>query len=321
MEAKEPLLDAKNDRPSIFPIKYHSIWKAYKQQESVIWHAHEIKPESDRWESLNSDEQRFIKYVLAFFASSDMIVSENLSVRFMSEIKIPEARYFYGLQNFIEQVHSETYSKYIDAYISDPNEKTYLENAVRTVPCVAKKAAWARKWIESTDDLAVRMVAFAMVEGIFFSGSFCAIYWLNESGRMAELCRGNDFIARDEGMHTNFACLLYKDFTNNKLTQERFGEIMTEAVNAEIEFITEALPCRLIGINAGQMSEYIRYCANRLASQLGHEDVFPGAHQPFTFMDRICLREKNNFFELIPSAYTKFSIDQEEMRDEDYDDL
>ncbi len=317
----DPLVDPSNDRPSIFPIKYHSIWEAYKKQESVIWHAHEIKPENDRWDSLDRNEQHFIKHVLAFFASSDMIVSENLAVRFMSEIKIPEARYFYGLQNYMEQVHSETYSKYIDAYISNQAEKTHLENAVKTVPCVAKKADWARKWIESNDSIAVRIVAFAMVEGIFFSGSFCAIYWLNESGRMAELCRGNDFIARDEGMHTNFACLLYKNFIDNKLTQDQINEIMIEAVGAEIEFITDALPCRLLGINSTQMSEYIRYCANRLAIQLGHTEVFNGVKQPFSFMDRICLREKNNFFELVPSAYAKFTIGENEMKEEDYADL
>jgi len=317
----EPLLDNKNDRPSILPIKYTDIWDSYKKHESLIWHAHEVKVDLDlkKWDSLSSDEQFFLKRVLAFFASSDKIVAENLSERFSREVQIPEAKFFYGFQTMIENIHSEVYSKLIDTYIRNENEKLNLFNAIETIPCVKKKAKWANKWIESNESFATRLVAFAAVEGIFFSGSFCAIYWMNEKNSIPGLAKANDFIARDEGLHTAFACQLYTNYIVNKLSFDEIKNIIDEAVQYEIEFITDALPCKLLGMNSKQMIEYIKFCANRLVNQLGYDKIYLNVKQPFDFMDRICLREKSNFFEDEPSAYRKFAdVDNEE---DPYDDL
>jgi ribonucleotide reductase beta subunit family protein with ferritin-like domain len=307
MALPEPLTSEENNRLTILPIKYMDIWEAYKTHESAIWHAHEIDLQTDLkdWATLSADEKHFVKYVLAFFASSDMIVAENLATRFMKEIKILEARVFYSFQNMIENIHSEVYSNMIEAYVSDQAEKMLLFNAVTTVPSVAKKATWAKKWIDSTSaTLAERLVAFAIVEGVFFSGAFCCIYWLRERGKMPSLCKANDFIARDEGLHTDFACLLYKKYIVNKLSQQRIVEIINEAVEIECEFITESLPCRLLGINSNLMKIYIKYVADRLLSQLGHSKIY-NTKQPFDFMNRICLMGKTNFFEETPTDYKK----------------
>jgi ribonucleoside-diphosphate reductase beta chain len=307
-------------RMTILPIEYPDVWRMYKIHEASIWHAHEVRLDKDMkdWDELSEDAKYFLKMILAFFASSDMIVSENLCVRFMKEIQMTEAQVFYGFQNMMENIHSETYSNMIDTYINDADAKTHLLNAVTTVPCIARKAAWARKWIEGGQTLGERMVAFALVEGVFFSGSFCSIYWMNEKGKLPGLAKGNDFIARDEAIHVAFAVLMYTKYIQNKMSNKRFAQIMSEAVELEIEFITVALPCRLVGMNSVLMIKYIKYCANRLAKQLGHTPIYEDIDQPFPFMERICLREKSNFFEDDASAYKKKGIGN---TDGAYDDL
>lgn len=306
------LQDEEEERLTILPIKYHDIWKMYKDHESAIWHAHEVKLAGDLkdWEALTDNERHFIKHVLAFFASSDLIVVENLASRFTREIKILEVKIFYAFQIMIENIHSETYSNMIDTYVTDEKEKQRLFNAVKTIPCIKKKAEWARTWIYNNSSFPERLVAFAAVEGIFFSGSFCSIYWFNERGKMPGLAKGNDFIARDEGRHTDFACLLYNKYISNKLTQEQIEKIIGAAVDIEIEFITDALPCRLIGMNANLMKEYIKYVANRLLKQLGHQSMYQDVKQPFPFMDRIALNNKSNFFEDDPSEYSKGTMNE-----------
>lgn len=317
----EILLDPQYNRLTITPIQFNDVWKMYKLHESCMWHAHEVKLDQDikHWEKLSDDEKFFLKRVLAFFASSDMIISENLAERFSREVQMTEAKVYYAFQIMIENIHSEVYSNMLDTYINDPREKTMLLNAVVTVPCIKKKAEWARKWIESNDSFSERLVAFALVEGLFFSGSFCAIYWMNERGVLPGLSKGNEFIARDEGIHVQFAILLYNKYVSKKMSKQRFEEIVKEAVELEIEFITEALPCRLIGMNSNLMIQYIKYCANRLSKQMGYNEIYPNTKQPFPFMDRIALREKSNFFEDEASAY---KISTEIENDEDaYDDL
>jgi len=253
----EPILQENPNRFVLFPIKYPQVWEMYKKQLASFWTADEIDLFSDLkdWEKLNKDEKHFIKYVLAFFAASDGIVLENLAEKFCTEIQIPEARCFYGFQIAMENIHSETYSLLIDTYIKDANEKNFLFNAISNVPVIHKKAAWAMKWINNNDKFAERLVGFAAVEGIFFSGSFCSIFWLKKRSLMPGLTFSNELISRDEGLHTDFACLLYS-MLNQKLTEERIYEIITEAVNIEKEFISEALPVELIGIN----SEVILFC-------------------------------------------------------------
>jgi ribonucleoside-diphosphate reductase beta chain len=301
----EYLLKENPNRFVIFPIKHPDIWEAFQKHRRAFWVESEVDltPDLKDWEILSDNEKHFIKNILAFFAASDGIVMENLGVRFFKDIQIPEARCFYSIQMLMESIHGIMYSQLIDTYVSDADEKNKLFNAIETIPSVKRKADWACKWIDSDDTFATRLVAFAAVEGIFFSGSFCCIYWLNESGRMPGLCKSNDFIARDEGMHTDFACLLYSKYVNNKLTDERIHEIISEAVNIEIEFITESLPCDLLGMNAELMKQYIKYVANRLVLQLGHSEIFPNTKQPFGFMDRICLDGKTNFFEARVSEY------------------
>jgi len=311
----EPLLDPKNDRHTIFPLVYPDLWKKYKIHESLIWHSHEVKLKGDleHWKRLNENERYFLKHILAFFASSDKIVALNLAERFGCEVTIPEVKFFYDFQKMMENIHSEVYSRLIKTYISDFAEQKKLFNAVETIPCVMKKANWALKWIKSDESFQVRLIAFAAVEGILFSGSFCAIYWMNERGMLPGLAKANDFIARDEGLHTSYACFLYNNYIVNKVSFETVKLVIGEAVEHEIEFITEALPCRLIGMNSDNMIKYIKFCANRLVNQLGYENMYNDreASQPFSFMDRICLREKSNFFEDEPSAYRKFDEDDD----------
>jgi ribonucleoside-diphosphate reductase beta chain len=302
---EEFLLRENPNRFVIFPIKCYDIWEAFQKHRKAFWVESEIDliPDLKDWKTMNDNEKHFVKHVLAFFAASDGIIMENLGMRFFTEIQIPEARAFYSMQLFIENIHGIMYSQLIDTYITDAHEKDNLFRAIETIPSIKQKGEWARKWIESSENFATRLVAFAAVEGIFFSGSFCCIYWLNESGRLPGLCKSNDFIARDEGMHTDFACLLYTKYIQNKLSDDEIHNIIGEAVEIEIEFITESLPCNLLGMNADLMKQYIKFVANRLILQLNHKELYPGAIQPFGFMDRICLDNKTNFFESRVTEY------------------
>lgn len=307
IEPKELLLNPSNDRLVIFPIKYLDMWDMFQKQRKAIWSEAEIDLIEDlrHWKALNENEKFFIKRVLAFFASSDGIVMENLASRFMKEIQIPEARAFYASQIYIETVHSVMYAQLLDTYITDTREKNMLFQAVETIPAVAKKANWALQWISSERSFATRLVAFAAVEGIFFSGSFCCIYWLKERGILPGLTVSNDFISRDEGLHCDFAVLLYTKYIHNKLTDEEVRDIIKSALEIEKEFITDSIPCRMIGMNADLMSTYIDFVANRLVVQLGHpKALFNRAPtNPFAFMDRICFDSKTNFFEGRVSSY------------------
>jgi ribonucleoside-diphosphate reductase beta chain len=301
----EYLLQENSDRFVMFPVKHVDIWDCFQKHRQAFWVESEIdlEPDLKDWVKLTDNEKHFIKMVLAFFASSDGIIMENLGLRFFGEIQIPEARAFYSIQMLMETIHSIMYSQLIDTYVTNKQERTSLFEAIKTISSIKKKGSWAMKWIESSDNFATRLVAFAAVEGIFFSGSFCCIYWLNESGRMPGLCKSNEFIARDEGLHTDFACLLYNKYITNKLSNAEIHSIIDEAVNVEIEFITESLPCNLLGMNSTLMIQYIKYVANRLLLQLGHDILYPNIKQPFSFMDRICLSGKTNFFEERVSDY------------------
>ena len=301
----EYLLKENPNRFVIFPIKHMDIWEAFQNHRKAFWVESEVDLTTDLkdWVLLNDNERHFIKNVLAFFAASDGIIMENLGTRFFKDIQIPEARCFYSMQILMESIHGIMYSQLIDTFITDATEKNRLFNAIETIPSVKKKGDWACKWINSNASFATRLIAFAAVEGIFFSGSFCCIYWLSESGRMPGLCKSNDFIARDEGMHTDFACLLYNKYITNKLSDDAVHEIINEAVDIEIEFITESLPCNLLGMNAELMKQYIKYISNRLLMQLGHKPLFNNIKQPFGFMDRICLNNKTNFFEARVTEY------------------
>jgi len=305
----EPLLTETRNRHVIFPIQYDDVWCMYKKHVSTYWTVEEIDFSKDGkdWDTLTHDEQYFIKNVLAFFAASDGIVNENLVLNFMSEIKVPEVLAFYSFQNAIETVHSETYSLLIDTYIKDEIEKNRLLNAVETIPCIKKKADWAMKWINSTDDnFATRLIAFACIEGIFFSGAFCSIYWLKERGVMHGLTFSNELISRDESLHTEFAILLYSHIVN-KLSEEKVHEIIKDAVTIEKEFIIESLPCRLLGMNSELMSQYIEFVSDRIAVQLGYNKIY-NIVNPFDFMDRIGLEDKQNFFEVRVSNYSKAEL-------------
>jgi ribonucleoside-diphosphate reductase beta chain len=303
----EPICQESPHRHVIFPIEHGDLWMKYKQHMSVFWIPEEIDLGRDirDWnEKLNDNERHFIKYILGFFAGSDGIVMENLAMRFTREIGIPEAKFFYACQNLMESVHSETYSLLIDTYIDNKQEKLDILRAIQTIPCVQKKAEWALQWIESKDaPLATRLLAFAVVEGIFFSGAFCSIYWLKQRGLMPGLTQSNELIARDEGLHTEFACLLYSKI-QNKLSKQEAHHIIREAVKIEKHFITKALPCELIGMNAKLMSEYIEFVADRLSIQLGYAKIYY-AKNPFDFMDRIALESKDNFFEKKVTTYAK----------------
>ena len=307
----EVLLEENKERFVLLPIKYPKIWEMYKKAEQSFWTAEEVDLHADLkdWERLKDGEKHFIKHVLAFFAASDGIVNENLAVNFMREIQIPEARCFYGFQIMMENIHSEMYSLLIDAYIKDPVEKRYLFNAIETVPCVKKKADWALRYIND-GSFAERLVAFAAVEGIFFSGSFCSIFWLKKRGLMPGLSTSNEFISRDEGMHCDFACLLY-GMLENKLSQERIYEIMKDAVANEHEFVTDALPVSLIGMNAKMMCQYIEFVADRLLEALGYPKLYNSTN-PFDFMEMISLQGKTNFFEKRVSEYKKASVGQQQ---------
>jgi ribonucleoside-diphosphate reductase subunit M2 len=291
-----------------FPIKYNQIWEMYKKAEASFWTAEEVDLGSDvvHWEKLTADEKHFISHIIGFFAASDGIVNENLGVRFLKEVQVPEARAFYGFQIAIENIHSEMYSLLLETYIKDPAEKKKLFNAVETVPVVGKKADWAMKWIESSDSFAERLVAFACVEGIFFSGSFCAIYWLKKRGLLPGLTFSNELISRDEGLHTDFACLMYS-LLNNKLSTERIAEIVTNAVELEKEFICDALPVDLIGMNSRLMSQYIEFVADRLLVALGNEKTY-NVTNPFDWMELISLQGKTNFFEKRVGEYQKAGV-------------
>lgn len=306
---EEPILKENPDRFVLFPIQHDDIWKFYKDSEASFWTAEEIDLSQDLtdWENkLNDDERFFIKHVLAFFAASDGIVNENLAENFVAEVQYTEAKFFYGFQIMMENIHSETYSLLIDTYIKDPKEKDYLFNAIETFPPVKKKADWALRWIEN-GSFAERIVAFAAVEGIFFSGSFCSIFWLKKRGLMPGLTFSNELISRDEGMHMDFACLLYNNHIVNKLSKEKVTKIITDAVNIEKEFVTESLPVRLIGMNADLMTQYIEFVADRLLSELGCEKIY-NVTNPFDFMDMISLQGKTNFFEKRVAEYQKAGV-------------
>eukprot|EP01065_Artemidia_motanka_P014134 TRINITY_DN180_c0_g1_i1.p1 TRINITY_DN180_c0_g1~~TRINITY_DN180_c0_g1_i1.p1 ORF type:complete len:401 (+),score=165.00 TRINITY_DN180_c0_g1_i1:60-1205(+) len=308
-QKQERLLAENDQRFVLFPLSFHDIWQMYKKAEASFWTAEEVDLSADRadWERLNDGEQHFIKHVLAFFAASDGIVLENLATRFMSEVQVPEARCFYGFQIAIENIHSETYSLLIDTYIKDEREKNRLFRAMETIPCVAKKADWALRWIGSEASFAERLVAFAAVEGIFFSGSFCAIYWLKKRGLMPGLTFSNELISRDEGLHTDFACLLYQHLEHTKLPAELALEIIRSAVEIEKEFICDAIPVRLIGMNADLMGQYIEFVADRLLVALGHDKHYNKTN-PFEFMEMISLQGKTNFFEKRVGEYAKAGV-------------
>lgn len=300
----EPLLTEDENRYVMFPIKDQDIWKMYKKQMDCFWRAEEIDLSKDltHWESLETNEKFFIKMVLAFFAASDGIVLENLGLRFMGDVQLAEARAFYGFQIAMENIHSETYSLLIDTYIKDKEEKMELFNALGHFDCIDKKAKWAQKWInDKRSSFATRLIAFACVEGIFFSGSFCSIFWLKKRGLMPGLTFSNELISRDEALHTEFAILLYNKL-EKKLMKKKITEIITEAVDIEKEFICEALPCKLIGMNADLMGKYIEYVGDRLAVQLGVEKIYD-SQNPFDFMEMISLERKTNFFESRVSDY------------------
>tara|TARA_Y100000385_G_C13049484_1_gene619040 strand:+ start:741 stop:1721 length:981 start_codon:yes stop_codon:yes gene_type:complete len=306
--SNEILLDKSNDRFVLFPIKYNDIWEMYKKAMASFWTAEEIDlyQDLDDWNKLNEDEKHYIKHILAFFSASDGIVNENLALRFYNDVQIPEARSFYGFQIAMENIHAETYGLLIDTYIKDQTEKDYLFNAIDNIPCIKKKADWALKWIYGQDDFALRLLAFAAIEGIFFSGSFCSIFWLKKRGLMPGLTFSNELISRDEGLHTDFACLLYK-YIENKPSEAQVISLIKEAVEFEQEFITEALPVSLIGMNSDLMKEYIEFVADRLMMEIGYSPIY-NASNPFDWMELISLQGKTNFFEKRVSEYQKAGV-------------
>lgn len=309
-EKDEPILKENAQRFVLFPIKYHEIWQMYKKAEASFWTAEEIDLGKDihDWENrLNDDEKFFVSRVLAFFAASDGIVNENLVERFSGEVQIPEAKCFYGFQIMMENIHAETYSLLIDTYVKDPKEATFLFNAIETIPCIKKKADWALRWISDDESsFGERLVAFAAVEGIFFSGSFASIFWLKKRGLMPGLTFSNELISRDEGMHTDFACLLFSHL-NNRPSKKIVERIITEAVEIEKVFLTDALPVSLLGMNAKLMCQYIEFVADRLLLSLGNTKVYNSAN-PFDFMENISLSGKTNFFEKRVSDYQKAGV-------------
>ena len=299
----DPILKEDETRLTMFPLQYGDIWEMYKKQVDCFWRAEEIDLSKDltSWNKMTDEEQYFIKHVLAFFAASDGIVIENAASRFLQEVQVSEARAFYGFQIMMENIHSETYSLLIDTYVKDEVEKNQLFNAIETFPSIKAKADWALKWIDDSSDFATRLVAFACVEGILFSGAFCSIFWLKKRGLMQGLTFSNELISRDEALHCEFAVLLHSKL-QQKCSHERIQQIIGEAVEIEKEFICEALPCRLIGMNAQMMTEYIEFCADRLAVQLGCPKIY-GASNPFTWMEMISVDGKTNFFEKRVSEY------------------
>ena len=309
MSNVEPILQENKNRFVIFPIKHHDIWEFYKSMEASFWTAEEIDLSQDLndWNNkLNEDERYFIKHILAFFAASDGIVNENLAENFVNEVQYAEAKFFYGFQIMMENIHSETYSLLIDTYVKDETEKDELFNALEVFPAIKKKADWALKWIES-DSFAERLIAFAAVEGIFFSGAFCSIYWLKKRGLMPGLTFSNELISRDEGVHCDFAVHLHNHHLVNKVPKERIRSIIVDALNIEREFITESLPVSLIGMNAVLMTQYLEFVADRLLVELGCEREY-NTTNPFDFMDMISLQGKTNFFEKKVAEYQKAGV-------------
>ncbi len=305
---EEPILKENKNRFVLFPIEHDDIWKFYKRAEASFWTAEEIDLSQDLkdWENLSDGERHFITHVLAFFAASDGIVNENLAEHFVNEVQYTEAKFFYGFQIAIENIHSETYSLLIDTYVKDPTEKDKLLNAIETMDCVKKKAEWALRWIDK-GSFQERLIAFAAVEGIFFSGSFCSIFWLKKRGLMPGLSFSNELISRDEGLHCDFACLLYNNHVTNKLPEDTVSKIIKDAVDIEKEFVTEAIPVKLIGMNSDLMCQYIEFVADRLLSELGCDKVYNSTN-PFDFMDMISLQGKTNFFEKRVGEYQKAGV-------------
>ena len=314
----EPILKENKDRFVIFPIKHHDLWEWYKKCEASFWTAEEIDLHQDLtdWKTkLNDDERYFIKHILAFFAASDGIVNENLAENFVNEVQYSEAKFFYGFQIMMENIHSETYSLLIDTYVKDDAEKEKLFNAIETFPAIKKKADWALKWIES-DSFAERLIAFAGVEGIFFSGAFCSIFWLKKRGLMPGLTFSNELISRDEGVHCDYAVHLHNNHLVNKVPKERITEILTDALDIEKEFITESLPVSLIGMNAKLMTQYLEFVTDRLLVELNCDKVYNSTN-PFEFMDMISLQGKTNFFEKRVSEYQKAGVLNNDTRSEE----
>ena len=325
MNAKhEPILAENDGRFVLFPIEHDDIWKYYKDNEACFWTAEEIDLSADLndWHNkLNDNERHFIKHVLAFFAASDGIVNENLAENFVAEVQYTEAKFFYGFQIMMENIHSETYSLLIDTYINDPKEKDYLFNAIETMPCVQKKAEWALRWIDN-GNFAERIIAFAAVEGIFFSGSFCSIFWLKKRGLMPGLTFSNELISRDEGMHCDFACLIYNNHIVHKLAPGMVTKIIKDAVEIEKEFVSDSLPVNLIGMNSDMMCQYIEFVADRLLVELGEQKVW-NVENPFPWMDMINLQGKTNFFEKRVGEYQKAGVTADQSKqmfslDEDF---
>jgi len=318
----EKILVENKNRFVLFPLQHHDIWNYYKKAEASFWTAEEIDLSADLadWEKLNEGEKHFVKHVLAFFAASDGIVNENLAENFVSEVQYTEAKFFYGFQIMMENIHSETYSLLIDTYIKDKAEQNHLFNAIDTVPAVQKKAEWALKWIGS-ESFVERLIAFAAVEGIFFSGSFCSIFWLKKRGLMPGLSFSNELISRDEGLHTDFAVHLYNNHIENKLSKDRLIEIIGSALEIEKEFISESLPVSLIGMNSDLMKQYLEYVSDRLLVDLGVGKIY-NSENPFDFMKNIAMENKTNFFEKRVSEYSKSGVGVKEEKsfatDEDF---
>ncbi|MBU3010465.1 ribonucleotide-diphosphate reductase subunit beta [Polaribacter vadi] len=309
MSKQEPILQPNNNRFVIFPIQHNDLWEWYKKQQACFWTAEEIDLHSDivDWTTkLTDDERYFIKHILAFFAASDGIVNENLAENFVNEVQYSEAKFFYGFQIMMENIHSETYSLLIDTYVKDEVEKDQLFRAIEVFPAIKKKADWALKWIES-DSFAERLIAFAAVEGIFFSGAFCSIFWLKKRGLLPGLTFSNELISRDEGMHCDFAVHLHNNHMVNRVAPERIKEIIVDALNIEREFVTESLPVSLIGMNARLMTQYLEFVTDRLLLEFGCEKVYD-ATNPFDFMEMISLEGKTNFFEKRVSEYQKAGV-------------
>ncbi|UTW64177.1 ribonucleotide-diphosphate reductase subunit beta [bacterium SCSIO 12741] len=320
LEKNEPILRENPNRFVLFPIEHDDIWQLYKKSEASFWTAEEIDLHQDiiDWaDKLNENERYFIKHVLAFFAASDGIVNENLAENFVAEVQYTEAKFFYGFQIAVENIHSETYSLLIDTYIKDSEEKNRLFNAIETMDCVKKKADWALNWIDN-GTFAQRLIAFAAVEGIFFSGSFCSIFWLKKRGLMPGLSFSNELISRDEGMHCDFACLLYNNHLVNKLPKSEVETIIRDAVEIEKEFITEALPVSLIGMNAKLMAQYIEFVADRLLAELGNDKIY-NVENPFDFMEMISLQGKTNFFEKRVGEYQKAGVASQDKAGQSFD--
>jgi len=310
---EEPILKKDDSRFVVYPIQYPDIYKYYKKAVACFWTEEEVNLSTDLtdWGNLSKDEKWFLIHIIAFFAGADGIVNENIALRFYNEIQIPEARLFYGFQSAMEGIHGEVYAKIIDTYISSKTEKDKVLNAIQYFDCVRKKANWCQLYMTSNDSFATRLVAFAVVEGVFFSGAFCAIFWCKKRGILHGLCFSNELISRDEALHCEFAVLLYSKL-QNRLSKKEVHKIITDAVNIELEFICESLPCRLIGMNVNMMSEYVKFVADRLCLQLGYDKIY-NAKQPFSFMETISMESKSNFFEKKVSEYalsTKTTLDE-----------